>query len=181
MTTGAPPDSGPDLVDRAPGAPAGRGPGARGMVLRLLLGAVFTAMGLGQLVSLDRMPGILAAYGVVAGAGATAVAVALIAGELVCGLWFLARPRSPAPAPVWVYTAVSLTWSALAVQAFARGLTVTNCGCFGVSLAQRLSWSTLVQDALLLLYAVLLLGGIRGRIPAEPVPHSSGTRPRSAP
>jgi hypothetical protein len=58
--------------------------------------------------------------------------MALIAGELVCGVWFLPRPRSKALAPVWVFAAVSVVWSLLAVQAYACGLTVANCGCFGI-------------------------------------------------
>lgn len=118
-------------------------------------------MAIGQLASIGSMPRILSAYGLVGGAAAAVLAVGLIAGELVCGLWFLARPRSTAIVPVWVYTAVSLVWSVLAVQAYARGLTVANCGCFGGYLSQRLGWFVLVQDALTLLYAGLLLRGAR--------------------
>jgi hypothetical protein len=50
------------------------------------------------------------------------------------------------------------------VQAYLRGLAVGNCGCFGVYLTQRLSLFVLAQDALLLLYAALLLrGALRGQ------------------
>lgn len=129
------------------------------MVLRIVLGALFVAMAAGQLASFRQMAGILAAYGLVSGAGATALAVALIAGELLCGVWFLSRPRSRARVPVWVFTGVAVVWALLAAQAYARGLTVSNCGCFGRYLPQRLSWFVLVQDALLLLYAGLLLRG----------------------
>ncbi|MEN8654832.1 MauE/DoxX family redox-associated membrane protein [Streptomyces sp. 21So2-11] len=135
------------------------------MVLRLVLGTVYSAMALGQLASFGQMPGILAAYGPVNHVVASALAVVLIIGELVCGVWFLARPRSKAITPVWVYTAVSLVWSTLAVQAFARGLTVENCGCFGVYLSQRLGWFVLVQDGLTLLYAALLLRTARSGAP----------------
>ncbi|MFW6692838.1 MauE/DoxX family redox-associated membrane protein [Streptomyces sp. MAR4 CNX-425] len=131
------------------------------MVLRLVLGVIYTAMALGQLAAFGEMPEILGAYDVVHGAAARALAVLLIAGELGCGVWFLARPRSAALAPVAAYTAVSLVWSALAVQGYARGLTVDNCGCFGAHLAQRLGPAVLAQDALTLLYAALLLRGVR--------------------
>ncbi len=60
------------------------------MWLRAILGVVYTAMAAGQVASFTRMPAIV--------------------GELVCGLWLLARPRSHALAPVWVYTAVSGVW-----------------------------------------------------------------------
>ncbi|MGP3999308.1 MauE/DoxX family redox-associated membrane protein [Streptomyces sp. 8N706] len=138
------------------------------MVLRVVLGAVYTAMAVGQLASFGHMSGILAAYRLVTGGAATALAVALIAGELVCGGWFLARPRSRAIVPVWVFTAVAVVWALLAVQAYARGLAVANCGCFGIYLPQRLSWFVLVQDALLLLYSGLLLRGARTALPQLP-------------
>ncbi|MFD4586889.1 MauE/DoxX family redox-associated membrane protein [Streptomyces sp. NPDC058434] len=126
------------------------------MVLRIVLGTVCTTMGVAQLASFGHMPGILSAYGLVTGSAGTVLAVALIAGELVCGIWFLARPPSKALAPVWVYTAVSVVWTVLAVQGYARGLAVANCGCFGIYLTQRLGWFVLLQDALTLLYAALL-------------------------
>lgn len=140
------------------------------MILRLVLGVLMASMALGQLVSFDAMPDILTMYGVTGGAASAALAVALIAAEAAVGVWFLARPRSKAVAPVWMYTAVSLVWALLAVQAYARGLTVTNCGCFGTYLAQPLRWFVLVEDALMLLYAWLLLRAARRgpHAPAEP-------------
>ncbi|MDI3422721.1 MauE/DoxX family redox-associated membrane protein [Streptomyces luteolus] len=152
------------------------------MVLRIVLGALCVAMAAGQIASFRQMPGILAGYGLVAGSGATALAVALVAGELVCGVWFLARPRSRTMAPVWVFTAVAVVWALLAAQAYARGLAVANCGCFGIYLAQSLSWFVLVEDALLLFYAGLLI-----RVPGDTPRHRQdranrrpgrGTRPR---
>lgn len=134
------------------------------MILRLVLGALLTMMALSQLASFGAMPGILTAYGVTGGAASAVLAVMLIAGEAAVGVCFLARPRSKAVVPVWMYTAVSLVWALLAVQAYARGLTVTNCGCFGTHLAQPLRWFVLVEDGLLLVYAVLML---RVRLPAH--------------
>ncbi|MGP3974814.1 MauE/DoxX family redox-associated membrane protein [Streptomyces sp. 8N114] len=136
------------------------------MVLRLVVGTVYTAMAAGQLASIDRMPQILSAYGPDRKLAAV-LAGGLIVGELVCGLWFLARPRSRALAPVWVFVAVSLVWSALTAQAYARELVVANCGCFGVYLTQRLSWLVLLQDALALLYAGLLLRAARIASPRQ--------------
>jgi hypothetical protein len=123
--------------------------------LRLVLGAVFVGMAVGQLASWRQMPEILGAYR--AGVGSWPVVAGLIAAELVCGVWFLVQPRSAAMTPVWVYTAVSVVWAVLAVQAFVRGVSVANCGCFGVYLRQRLSGWVLAQDALLLVYAVVLI------------------------
>ncbi|MFH9071375.1 MauE/DoxX family redox-associated membrane protein [Streptomyces alboflavus] len=131
------------------------------MILRLILGALLVAMALGQLVSFGSMTAILDAYGVTSGTASTALAVVLIAGELVAGLWLLVLPGSKALAPAWVYLGVAALWALLAGQAYARGLTVDNCGCFGTYLAQPLRWFVLVEDALMLLYGWLLLRASR--------------------
>jgi Methylamine utilisation protein MauE len=132
------------------------------MVLRIILGALYVAMAAGQLASWPSMPRILGAYDAVPAVVAPWLAAGIIAAELLTGAWFLLRPRSPALTPVWAYTAVALVWTALGVQALARGLTVDNCGCFGLYLTQRLSWFTLAQDGLLLGYAaVLVRSGLR--------------------
>ncbi|THA27200.1 hypothetical protein E4198_23395 [Streptomyces sp. RKND-216] len=131
------------------------------MILRLVLGVLLVAMALGQLFSFGAMPDILSSYGVTGGAASTVLAVALVAAESAGGVWFLVRPRSRALTPVWIYTGVSVLWAALAVQAFARGLELDNCGCFGVYLSQPLRWFVLVEDALMLLYAAMLLRGAR--------------------
>ncbi|MEV6329356.1 MauE/DoxX family redox-associated membrane protein [Streptomyces sp. NPDC051909] len=144
------------------------------MVLRIVLGTVYSAMAVAQLASLPHMSGILSAYGLVTGGAATALALALIAGELVSGIWFVARPRSKALAPVWVYTGVSVVWTVLAAQAYARGLTVANCGCFGIYLTQRLSWFVLLQDALTLFYAALLFRSARTTPVPSPADRSEG-------
>ncbi|MEU9246983.1 MauE/DoxX family redox-associated membrane protein [Streptomyces sp. NPDC048385] len=153
------------------------------MALRLVLGAIYTAMAVGQTAAFQRMPDILSAYGLVHGPAAAMLATVLIVGELVYGLWFLTRPRSAARSPVWAYTTVSLTWSALAAQAYARGLAVDNCGCFGSYLTQRLTWFVLLQDALTLAYAAVLLRGTH-RARAAPIrrdgPHQQAHNDREA-
>lgn len=130
-----------------------------GVVLRVVLGVVFTAMAAGQLASWSAMPSILDAYRLMPAPALPVLAAGLIAAELVSGVWFLARPRSPAVTPIWIYAAVSVVWAGLGLQAYVRGLPVDNCGCFGVYLTQRLSLFVLAQDALLLIYAALLLRG----------------------
>ncbi|MEU2911957.1 MauE/DoxX family redox-associated membrane protein [Streptomyces massasporeus] len=138
------------------------------MILRLVLGAVLAAMALGQLASFDAMPAVMTTYGLTSGAVSTALAVALIGAEAVTAVWFLAWPRSRAAAPVWSYTGVAVVWAVLASQAFARGLVLDNCGCFGTYLAQPLRWYVLVEDALMLLYAWLLWRGLRRTGTASP-------------
>ncbi|MGH3645836.1 MAG: MauE/DoxX family redox-associated membrane protein [Micromonosporaceae bacterium] len=152
------------------------------MVLRIILGAVFLGMAVGQVVSWREMPEILAAYQAAPAPMLLPLAVALLVGEAVTGVWFLARPRAQSLTPVWVYTAVSLVWAALGVQAYLRGLDVANCGCFGVYLTQRLSLFVLAQDALLLGYAALLIrSGLHARQSSTQRGSTQrGSTPRSA-
>lgn len=138
------------------------------MILRLILGVLLVVMAAGQLASFDAMPGIIGAYGLTGAAASTALAVALIAGEALAGVWFLVRPRCTAATPAWIYAAVSAVWAVLAAQAFARGLALNNCGCFGIYATQPLRWFVLVEDALMLLYAGLLLRGSHRRWTSAP-------------
>lgn len=133
-------------------------------------------MAAGQLASWQSMAHILGDYRAVPVAALPWLAAALILAELVAGGWLLLRPRSYALAPVWVYTAVALLWTGMGVEAYGRGLAVANCGCFGAYLTQKLTWFTLAQDALLLVYAALMIrAGIRARRVA-----SVGERPARA-
>lgn len=131
------------------------------MWLRIILGGLYLAMAGGQLLSWSEMPQILSTYDAFPVAVLPVLTATLIAAELVAGLGLLARPRSQSLIPVWVYTAVTLVWAVLALQAQLRGLRVDSCGCFGVYLSQRLSWFVIAQDALLLVYAGLMLRSAR--------------------
>lgn len=149
------------------------------MILRIVLGLLLAAMALGQLASFDATPAILTTYGLTSGAASTALAVVLIGAKAVTAVWFLARPRSRATTPVWLYTGVAVVWAALAAQAFARGLALGNCGCFGAYFAQPLRWYVLVEDALMLLYAWLLWRGLRRTRPTSlPAPARTARTPQ---
>ena len=110
---------------------------------------------------------------------AATLAVMLLAGELVSGLWLLVMPRRRPLIPAVVFALTSVLWSTLAVQAFARGLALDNCGCFGVYLAQPLRWWVLLQDAALLGYSALLLRAARLASPkGNGRPHDATVAPR---
>ena len=147
------------------------------VMLRIILGAVYVAMAAGQVASWPQMPRILGAYDVAPAWVLPWLAAVLIGAEVLAGAWMLVRPRSSALTPVWVYTSVALVWAALGVEAYARGLAVDNCGCFGLYLQQRLTWFTLAQDGLLLVYAAIMIrGGLRIRVAATDKPIKEMTR-----
>ncbi|MGH3898020.1 MAG: MauE/DoxX family redox-associated membrane protein [Pseudonocardiaceae bacterium] len=126
-------------------------------ILARLLGGLFTAMAAFQLADLRGFVGVLETFQLGGPGTAWTLAVMLLAGELVSGLWLLAVPRRRSLVPAIVFALTSVLWSVLAAQAFARGVALDNCGCFGVYLAQPLRWWVLLQDAALLGYSALLL------------------------
>ncbi|MGI8937369.1 MAG: MauE/DoxX family redox-associated membrane protein [Iamia sp.] len=109
---------------------------------------------------------VLVTYDVGGRAVAWALAAALVAGEAVGGLGLLSTQIGRRRRGADVALAVALLWSALGVQAFARGLALESCGCFGVHLAQPLRWWVLLQDAEFVALAVLS----RRRARRTPVP-----------
>lgn len=122
-------------------------------MLRYYLGGLLALMALGQAVSWDAYSAALDTYGI--GPLGTTTAVTLFAGEVMvaAGLVLGLRPRATAIGAV----IVTALWSALAVQAFARGLFVPNCGCFGRFLSQELRWWVLLEDVAFVGYALLHL------------------------
>lgn len=104
------------------------------------------SMGLAQLSDLAGFADVIASYQALPGRSALPVASAIAVSEVVTGLGLVAGGPSRR---VWAIVAVALAlvWSLFGTQAFARGLDLSNCGCFGVHLPQRLWWGVLAQDA----------------------------------
>jgi hypothetical protein len=74
---------------------------------------------------------------------------------------------------------VALTWSALGAQAFARGLALESCGCFGVHLGQPLRWWVLLEDVELIVWSVLVWRRIGAASLADP--EAERARPERTP
>lgn len=112
-------------------------------IARPILGVLLLAMGVGQASNLPAFVDIMETYGLGGSATAVVLSIALLVVELLGGVGLLAHRRSAASVAVLV----ALAWTAIGLQAFARGLDVPNCGCFGTHLSQPLRWWVLVQDA----------------------------------
>jgi hypothetical protein len=122
----------------------------------LLLGLLLAGMAAGQAASFPAFREALRSYDVLVDARAAAVAVLVVEALTAAGLLLSASlPRRAAQAAGIAGLAVAVFWSVLAAQAFARGLKVENCGCFGSYLAQPLRWWVLLEDAYMLLLALL--------------------------
>ena len=123
----------------------------------LVYGLLLAGMAAGQLASLDEFGEALASYDLL-GPLVPAAKFSHPALEALVALGLLLSSRLPSVAAKAAGLAgvlVALLWATLAVQAFARGLAVENCGCFGAYLAQGLRWWVLLEDAYMLLLALL--------------------------
>lgn len=139
-------------------------PGSR-LVARRLLAVLLVAMAAGQLSDLRGFVDIVASYQIGGGTLAALAVVALIVGEAAGGVGLLAADHARRRRAAGLALAVAVVWSLLAVQAFARGLAVDNCGCFGVHLGQPLRWWVLVEDAELIALALWVRGQMPRRLP----------------
>lgn len=131
--------------------------GRRPAVAALLYGLLLAGMAAGQLASLAAFGEALESYDLL-GPLTPAARFGLPVVEILVALGLLLSRRLPpfaARAAGLAGVLVALVWMTLAVQAFARGLVVENCGCFGAYFTQRLRWWVLLEDAYLLLLAFL--------------------------
>lgn len=122
-------------------------PGGSGRMARRILAVLLLAMAAGQLSDLTGFVDVLQTYELGGRTIGWLLAMPIVLAEAVAGVGLLRRSgklRRVGPA---VALAVALAWTALGTQAFARGLALDNCGCFGVHLAQPLRWWILLEDA----------------------------------
>lgn len=120
---------------------------------RIYLGGIMAAMGLLQLAGWSVFVDAVESYQAGGRSLAVVLGTLLIGGELLAALGLLTDRRFGATAAL----AVMVLWSALGVQAFARGLALENCGCFGALWRQELRWWILLEDAYLLGLSAWLL------------------------
>jgi hypothetical protein len=154
----------------------------------LAYGLLLAAMAVGQLASLGAFERALESYGVF-GRLVLTVTLTLPALELLAVAGLLAAskadPRLVRVAAV-LGALIAALWAALAGQAFARGLVVENCGCFGAYFAQELRWWVLLEDvyfvalALLAARSVGALTLVPARATAQPPSSFSLSRTRSS-
>jgi hypothetical protein len=111
---------------------------ARGLLAVLLL-----AMAAGQLSDVAGFARLLDGYRLLPHWLLSPAAWALAGTEAIAGLALLRHRRGGSGLAL----AVAIVWSAFALQAFARGVALDNCGCFGVHVGQSLRWWVLLEDA----------------------------------
>ena len=123
-------------------------------------------MAAGQLSDVGGFVDVVATYEVGGIALAVVLAAGLIVGEVAAGIGLLSAGHVGRRRAGALALAVAVGWSVLATQAFARGLAIENCGCFGVHLGQPLRWWVLIEDAEFIALALWVRRQMTDRLPA---------------
>ncbi len=117
-------------------------------ISRYFLGLLFVATGLGKLLDNRGFAQVIASYQF--GLPDTLLlplALAISLTEFAIGLNILLGRSLPQNILATLY--FHLGYTSLAVTTLLRGITLTNCGCFGVFLARPLRWTTVPEDVML--------------------------------
>jgi methylamine utilization protein MauE len=131
------------------------------VVLRTAIGTILLATAVGKLLDVGGFAKVLGTYEVFPEGVLFPLALAVPLVELALAVWLYSGRAlvGAALASVAMHGAyVAWSWAALA-----RGLHLSNCGCFGVFLARPLTRSTVVEDAVLAAASLVLLAVARRR------------------
>ena len=125
------------------------------MALRIFIGLVLLATGVGKLLDVAGFARVLASYDAVPGSLLPVLAVVVPVAELGLAAWLFSGRRlvGAAAASAAMHLAYTV-WSGMAIL---RGLNLANCGCFGVFLARPLGWSTVAEDLVMTGLSVMLV------------------------
>ena len=116
-----------------------------GRALRWILGLLLATTALGKSLDLAGFAEVIGTYQVFPPSLWLVIAITMTATEWVLAGWLLAGRR-----PVLACGAAALmhlVFTGWAAVSLLRGISVPNCGCFGVFLARPLGWHTVIEDA----------------------------------
>jgi len=127
---------------------------------RWFVGCMLIATGMGKALDIPGFVQVVAAYALLPAWGNVLVAYTLPFVELVSGLYLLTRRwRWPV---AWIVVWLHVVLLSVVVVSWWRGLTIANCGCFGVFLARPLSGQTIIEDVVMLGASLLVLRNAHG-------------------
>jgi Methylamine utilisation protein MauE len=123
--------------------------------LRVFLGLILLATAVGKLADVRGFAGVLRTYEAFPEASLLPLAAAIPIVELSLALLlFSGRGLQGAALAALTLHVLYAAWAALTL---ARGLQLSNCGCFGVFLARPLGWRTVLEDLVLAGLSAMLL------------------------
>lgn len=112
--------------------------------LRVAIGLILLATGIGKLLDVPGFMNVLRSYESFPYWSLPVIAVTFVIIELRLAEWLLVgKNLAGAALASTILHAMFTGWAALTLL---RGIAVPNCGCFGVFLARPLTWSTVLED-----------------------------------
>jgi len=127
--------------------------------LRIMLGLLLIATGVGKLLDIPGFIGVIEAYDLLPAWSAVAVGYLLPFVELVTGIGLVFKMQTHFAA--WSAVGLHVIFLTGVIITLVRGLELDNCGCFGVFWARPLTLQTVFEDSLLLLISIFLLWSYR--------------------
>ncbi len=123
-------------------------------ISRYFLGLLFVATAVGKLLDNRGFAHIIDTYQLgIPNSALLGLALSISLLELLIGINIL-RGRS-LRMNILATLGFHLGYASLAFVTLLRGITLSNCGCFGVFLARSLKWSTVGEDLLLALISLV--------------------------
>jgi len=122
--------------------------------LRLFIGAVLLATGIGKLLDVPGFQNVLVTYQMFPEWSLPVIAIGFVVVELRLAEELLVGRDLVRAA--WLATALHVLFTVFASVTMLRGLDIPNCGCFGVFMARPLTWGTVAEDVFMTLVSAAL-------------------------
>lgn len=127
--------------------------------LRWFFVVLLAAAAAGKLADMRGFGDIVASYRVLPEPLRLPASWALVVSEALLAAW-LAFDRQ-LPTAALALAGLHLIYLAWVLAALARGLSIANCGCFGIYFGRPLSWTTPLEDAVLIAMSLALYRAAR--------------------
>ena len=123
-------------------------------VLQIFIGGIFFLSALGKSLDVAGFIEVLKTYQAFPPAALGPLAVTVTGIEFILGVWIIFGYRLPLTA--LAAALLNTGYAVWMVITLLRGLTLPNCGCFGVFFPQPLTWVTPLGDFILVGMCVVL-------------------------
>jgi uncharacterized membrane protein YphA (DoxX/SURF4 family) len=127
--------------------------GAR-TVLRFAIAALLLVTATGKVLDLRGFASVLETYRAFPDEALIPLAVLIPLLEVALAAWLLTGRRLPSAA--LASAAMHAAYGVWAGVTLARGISVPNCGCFGVFLTRPLTWGTVLEDGVMVAASLAL-------------------------
>lgn len=122
--------------------------------LRFAISALFLVTAAGKLLDIPGFAAVLETYRAFPEWALIPTAILVPLAEIGLAAWLLSGMRLTAAASA--SAGLHAAYGGWAAMTLARGVSVPNCGCFGVFLARPLSWSTVAEDGAMIAASLAL-------------------------